>query len=105
MWLFLSLRRVYFVAIWRAFLAATRSQFAVETNCTRYLGHCAQQNLCGGISWFTFLLRLTELTRVKSESHGGVCASRRCTNDFSSVKSEQGALLGPVRWQPRCLAH
>jgi hypothetical protein len=44
------------VAIWRVFLMLTRIKFAAETNCARYLGHRAHENLCGAISWFTFLL-------------------------------------------------
>ena len=65
MQLFLFFGRVYFVAIWRVFFTLTRIQFAAETNCARYLGHRAHENLCGAISWFTFLLQSSEQRRVR----------------------------------------
>jgi hypothetical protein len=63
--LFSLLQQLYFVAIRRGFLALMWIQFAAETNCTGSLAHSGDENLCGPISWFTFLLPKGNKRRVQ----------------------------------------
>jgi hypothetical protein len=44
--------------------ALSEMPVTVPPGCARYLGHCARENLCGIISWFTFLLQSSEQRRV-----------------------------------------
>lgn len=69
----------------------------------RSLGARDDENLSGGISWLTFLLLSSAPRRRKECGSHHVCESFSPLGNFS--KSQQRALLGPVGWEPRGLAH
>src|SRR6516164_2854661 len=65
-----------------------------------YLGHCAHENLCGAMSWFTFLLQSSEQRRVYAPARVLAAAL-----PIFSVKFEQPTLLSPVSWHARRPPH
>jgi hypothetical protein len=72
--------------------------------CARSFGVRADENLSGGISWLTFLLLPGPPRRGKEcGSQTNACESFSPLGNCS--KSQQRALLGPVGWEPRGLAH